>query len=990
MLDEDYKYTAFISYPHEKKAKAVARRLHKSLESYKLPRAIVKKGFPKRLGTFFIDDAELRVSTELAKEIEDALISSRYMIVICSERTPESDWVLREIEYFKELGRGDHIFTLLIGGEPDTAIPHSLSKEVHAAETSDRSDANRVRAPLAADIRHKSLRKALKKLEREKIRIAASIIGISFDDLWRRDKRRKKRRRTIQLSLGGVALFISISIILFAVSGFMELAIKENLENVYSQMEVDPLAACFVINNAMRYSILSFAPETAVLAWYWRNLRYVLKGHRVNVVAIVWEESGRWFASGDVSGVVSIWETIGFRCTRQLDCGAAITKLSFSPSGRYIAVGCRAGSLDIWEWGTSRRLWEKKISDSEIIQIQWIEDTNNLIITCLDGSICLLNPAAGEIEKKLVISGDIWGIEVSPSSRFAAAIVKPDEILIFSLDNEQIIAQLNIPNIWHFAWSSDEEILYCGLTDGRIMSWNYVDAGKPSPLLTYPSGIVYIRARNDLLIAATQEGEILLIDRMTGALLAKPILTHGSIGRLELDSENGFIAVSFFGGRDIYIYNPSKTDIKILDRLPDGITSMQLSWDKKKMALGLENGIFEVRSIDSNSYLGKMRVKGEAISAIDWTRDDKYLAVGSVGGHVSIVGVDSTISIFGSLPDLGSRINSLSWSYNGDYLAVASDSTGLSIWSKTNLVRFSIADTKELGYTNIAEWNSEDDILIGVSAGRNVLYMWKGLPVSEPDSIALPMEYRTFWSTYYTVVSRRPNSNDVVLVTADGVLIVWDIDKNEFRWMRRWHNSPFVNLDWSRNGKYLAVTTYNQGLYILAGENGWEYNCFSILGTALMDTDIDLKRGRVVVAGSGLYEENGILGAVEYPSIDELKDELEKYVEWSRPDDPLYSARDSTSGEIGLRFDKDDQVWVVKNIAENFKYIGQEIQKGDTLVEINGVSLADLNALDIKEHLRGAYVRSIIMTFKSREKKEYYSTSVLRLWKLAVPYNENE
>ena len=52
------------------------------------------------MGRVFRDQEELPIGSDLDDNISGALKESKYLIVICSPRTPESYWVCKEIETF--------------------------------------------------------------------------------------------------------------------------------------------------------------------------------------------------------------------------------------------------------------------------------------------------------------------------------------------------------------------------------------------------------------------------------------------------------------------------------------------------------------------------------------------------------------------------------------------------------------------------------------------------------------------------------------------------------------------------------------------------------------------------------------------------------------------------------------------------------------------------------------------------------------------------
>lgn len=156
---QTYKYDAFISYRHTEPDKTIADKLHRMLEAYKVPRAVVRMGSQKKVGRVFRDREELPTSSNLAESIQQALENSEHLIVICSPRTPHSQWVCKEIETFAELHGHDRILALLIEGEPEKSFPDQLRFVRKKAVREDGTETEEVRViePLAADIRAQSL-----------------------------------------------------------------------------------------------------------------------------------------------------------------------------------------------------------------------------------------------------------------------------------------------------------------------------------------------------------------------------------------------------------------------------------------------------------------------------------------------------------------------------------------------------------------------------------------------------------------------------------------------------------------------------------------------------------------------------------------------------------------------------------------------------------------------------------------------------------------
>ena len=123
-----FRYDAFISYRHTPQDRQWAQWLLESLETYKVPKSLVKQGFAPRIQRIFRDEDELPTSADLGENIRLALEASTYLIVICSKDTPESQWVNQEVQTFRDWGRHDRILALLVDGEPGESFPEVLGQ----------------------------------------------------------------------------------------------------------------------------------------------------------------------------------------------------------------------------------------------------------------------------------------------------------------------------------------------------------------------------------------------------------------------------------------------------------------------------------------------------------------------------------------------------------------------------------------------------------------------------------------------------------------------------------------------------------------------------------------------------------------------------------------------------------------------------------------------------------------------------------------------
>ena len=174
-----FKNFAFISYSHaDKKA---AEELQKVLDDFHLSDALKEK-YPDRpevLREIFRDDTGLPAGSNLTKEIQKQLEQSNYLIVICSPNPAKSEWVNKEIDYFKTHRNPTHIIPFIIDGVANAknandqeCFPIALkSLEARGANISTFS------------------------FERAVIEVIAGALEIEVDDLWQRHVRAEETKK---------------------------------------------------------------------------------------------------------------------------------------------------------------------------------------------------------------------------------------------------------------------------------------------------------------------------------------------------------------------------------------------------------------------------------------------------------------------------------------------------------------------------------------------------------------------------------------------------------------------------------------------------------------------------------------------------------------------------------------------------------------------------------------------------------------------------
>ena len=349
--NKTFKNFAFISYSHtDKKA---AEELQNVLDDFQLSDALKEK-YPDRpevLREIFRDDTGLPAGSNLTKEIQKQLDQSNYLIVICSPNAAKSEWVNKEIDYFKTYRDSTHIIPFIIDGianakgkDDQECFPSALkSLEARGANVSTFS------------------------FERAVVEVIAGALNIDVDDLWQRHVRKEEEKKR-QLKEQRDKLLI-------AQSRF--LAEKANA----LVDEGDSFTARFLALEALPKDLknpdrpLVHEAEMA-LRQATRQKTGIFKGHANFINSISLSPNGKYLASASQDNTIRIWDTETGACLNILEkpssmyksnfkyeafdslvaCTQGFNNITYSPNGEIIvATGC-GNQINVWETKTYRHI----------------------------------------------------------------------------------------------------------------------------------------------------------------------------------------------------------------------------------------------------------------------------------------------------------------------------------------------------------------------------------------------------------------------------------------------------------------------------------------------------------------------------------------------------------------------------------------------------------------------------------------------------------
>lgn len=362
LIDGKYEYYAFISYKEEDAG--WAQWLQRKLEHYIFPTTIRKEKpeLPERISPIYEYKSEASGS-RLKEAIWKGLISSKFLIVICSPRATKSKWLNDGIRYFVDSGQEENIIPFIIEGKPKAANPE---EECFPDELLKLTGERELRGININDMGR----------DGEAVRVVSRMFDVKFDTLWQRYVREQKQARNRKIGM------ITSIVSAFAI-GALVFALTVSSKN--RQLEIKTNVALRSQSNAVApYSIEqtnngdSYLGRLIALEILPKNLM-----HNDRPLTIEAEHALRH------ANMSNNARFIGH--TQKVNC------IAISSDDCYLVSGADDHKVIIWDTKNANELKELNYHKDDVVSVQISDDDQYLLTASSDSTILLLDTKQGNI-----------------------------------------------------------------------------------------------------------------------------------------------------------------------------------------------------------------------------------------------------------------------------------------------------------------------------------------------------------------------------------------------------------------------------------------------------------------------------------------------------------------------------------------------------------------------------------------------------------------
>ena len=672
------KYNAFISYRHATEDSKIASEIQTQLERFRIPKEIRKMTGVGRFERIFRDKEELPITSDLNDDIDRALAESDNLIVICSVRTGESIWVKKEIETFLKTHDKKHVFTVLVDGEPGDVIPEELLHDTVTRVLPDGTTETREEMiePLSCDYRIgiKQARKV------ELPRLAASLLGCSYDELVRR--RRQYQRRRIA-ALGSVAAIMAAGAVGYLSWSLIQIQKNYNLAEFNSRLAQENYALAQANYETAQSNYLeSLSNQSRYLASESGDL--LRAGDRIGAVqlalaALPSEGNDRpviteaEFALASALGAYSSPEDGAVDPVWKYSTGHEIKRFVLDYERKYLAIVDHEGNLCIWNMPERSIL--KSFGADESMCRDCIFDDKGRLAVCFDDRIVLYDSdletaiwsytldeswSGSNLERKLMITGDYSEIIYGASKGFLIFDEGTGELKEQHIYNDEIPVERE----WYESVSVVD--LYVS-PDGRYIEaeilsmlenkpvyflnretgvWTATEMNFGNPVVSrYFDGFgVLVTYEDDMYTSSLSLGtsqllkekyrNAVMIDPDTGKVLWHCGAPHSLVGRSDEvvsadvvndDGETVKAAIILFSNKCVFA-DAATGDIIAVRELPAAFVDAYLNTSGKKLITLLRDGSYvSIRLDDPHGMMSSIPLFAPDVDGTDiYTSDEGY------------------------------------------------------------------------------------------------------------------------------------------------------------------------------------------------------------------------------------------------------------------------------------------------------------------------------------------------------------------------------
>jgi WD40 repeat protein/serine/threonine protein kinase len=544
--------------------------------------------------------------------------------------------------------------------------------------------------------------------------------------------------------------------------------------------------------------------------YYWSNKlqkhHRTLKGHTGWVQDVAYSPDGRLLASGSRAGTVKVWDAQTGQEIRALTAHTdAVYRVAYSSDGRRLASASADQTVKVWDMETGRLALTLKGHTDQVHGVAFSPDRRRLASASADSTVRVWDAQSGqEIRTLRGHTGCVIGVVFSPDGRRIASASWDWTVRVWDAltGSNALTFTKHTDRVEGLTYSPDGRRIASGSRDGMVKVW---EAQTGREVLSFRGhdkeiyGIAY-SPDGSRLASSSGDGIVKVWEARTGQEILRFLGHTGEVYGLAY-SPNGRRLASGSEDNTVKVWDVQTGQGALtLKGHTNAVVAVAYSPDGHRLASTSEDKTLKVWETQTGQEALTLKGHTNVVVAVAYSPDGRRLASASWDGTVKIWDAQTGQNVL-TFAGHTNGVEGVAYSPDGRRLASASWDGTVRIWDAANGQEQHTFKGHTAGVNGVAF--SPDGNHLGSASEDGTVRTWDTYGGHERRA------FQGHTGRVYGVAFNK-DGNYLASASEDGTVSIWDARTGQKTYSLRGHTAKVNSLAFSPDGQRLASASLDK------------------------------------------------------------------------------------------------------------------------------------------------------------------------------------